>query len=90
MKEMISHRILCVLSSLVLVFFLSHAASFAQEKTDTKKLYAEIAGDYEFEFEGQVTVITFFVKDGVLKQLTLVGDCDGPLGIQANRHGRMP
>ena len=49
-----------------LVLFVCHAASFAQEKTDTQKLYAEIAGDYEFEYEGQVDVITFYVEDGVL------------------------
>ena len=49
-----------------LVFFFCQALSFPQEKTDTQKLYAEIAGDYEFEYEGQADVITFFVEDGVL------------------------
>lgn len=66
MKKIFSRHILCVISSLALVLFISNAASFAQEKTGTKKLYAEIAGDYEFDVQGQITVITFFVKDGVL------------------------
>ena len=64
-KEFILHA-LCVISSFVLVLFICHALSFTQEKTDTEKLYAEIAGDYEFSYEGQVDVITFFVEDGVL------------------------
>jgi hypothetical protein len=66
MKKIFNLHVLCVISSLTLVLFIFNAASFAQEKTDTEKLYAEIAGDYEFEFEGQVDVLTFFVKDGVL------------------------
>ena len=66
MKKIFNRSILCIISSLVLVFFICNASSFAQEKTDTEKLYAEIAGDYEFDVQGQVTVITFFVKEGVL------------------------
>lgn len=66
MKKIFSHRILCAITSFTLVLFICNAASFAQEKTDTEKLYAEIAGDYEFEFEGQVDIITFFVEGGVL------------------------
>jgi hypothetical protein len=38
-------------------------SSFAQDKA---KLYAEIAGDYEFDIEGQVILITFLVEDGAL------------------------
>jgi len=66
MKKIINPHILCVISSLILVLFVCNAASFTQEIADTEKLYAEIAGDYEFKVEGQVDVITFFVKDGVL------------------------
>jgi hypothetical protein len=40
--------------------------SVAQEKTDTEKLLNEIAGDYEFEYEGQVIVFVFSVEDGKL------------------------
>jgi hypothetical protein len=50
---------------------LSVSAS-AQDKT---KLYNEIAGDYEFEVEGQILVIVFSVEDGVL-----YGDTEGDPG----------
>jgi hypothetical protein len=40
---------------------------WAQDKpVDTKKLYNEIAGNYEFQVEGQIMVINFFEKDGKL------------------------
>jgi len=42
--------------------------SIAQEKkVDTKKLYEEIAGYYEFDSPDQTQYITFWVEDGVLK-----------------------
>jgi hypothetical protein len=66
MKKMFSDPFLCFISSLTLVLFVCNAVFFGQEKTDTEKLYAEIAGDYEFEYEEQVDIITFFVEDGVL------------------------
>jgi hypothetical protein len=40
-----------------------NVTTFAQDKT---KLYAEIAGDYEYEYEGQVIFVTYWVEDGVL------------------------
>ena len=66
MKKTLDLHVLCVISSLMLAIFFCYAATVTQEKTDTEKLYTEIAGDYEFECEGQVDVITFFVQDGVL------------------------
>lgn len=66
MKKIFNYRILSVITGLTLVLFICNAASFALKNTDTEKLYAEIAGDYEFEFEGETSIITFFVKDGVL------------------------
>jgi hypothetical protein len=66
MKKLFNYRLLSVISSLAFVFFIFNGASFALENTDTEKLYAEIAGDYEFVFEGETSVITFFVKDGDL------------------------
>jgi len=66
MRKIFNLHVLCVISTLALALFICNAASFAQKKTDTEKLYAEIKGDYEFEFEGQVDTITFFVQDGVL------------------------
>jgi len=55
-----------VIVCLVLGIFICNVALFAQKDTDTAKLYAEIAGDYEFMVEGQTDVLIFFVKDGVL------------------------
>ena len=66
MKKISNLHILCVISAVIMALIIFNAVSFAQEKKDTEKLYAEIAGDYEFEFEGQVDVITFYVEDGVL------------------------
>jgi hypothetical protein len=51
---------------MMLGLFICSAASYAQETADTAKLYAEIAGDYEFAVEGQTTILIFFVRDGVL------------------------
>ena len=66
MKKIFNYRALSVISCLALVFFICNATSFALKNADTEKLYAEIAGDYEFDFEGQMTILTFFVKDGAL------------------------
>ena len=52
-----------------LAFLLSIPASSsqAQEKTEgTEKLLNEIAGDYEFDYEGQYIVFVFTVEDGIL------------------------
>ena len=46
-----------------LVLFGLNISSFTQDKA---KLYAEIAGNYEYEFEGQVIIIIYSVEDGVL------------------------
>ncbi|UCE41029.1 MAG: hypothetical protein JSV17_16565 [Candidatus Aminicenantes bacterium] len=66
MKKIFKLHVLCVISTLTLALFTCYAAPFSQEKTETEKLYAEIAGDYEFEFEGQAETITFFIQEGVL------------------------
>jgi hypothetical protein len=66
MKRISKLHVLCVISTLALALFICNGTTFTQEKTDTEKLYAEIAGDYEFEFEGQVDTITFYLEDGVL------------------------
>jgi len=57
-----------------LTLFLLAAALYAgpqvQEKkepaVDLKKLYQEIAGDYDFEMQGQFLTVNFFEKDGKL------------------------
>ncbi len=44
-----------------------YAGSQAQDKpADTKKILSEIAGDYDFDFQGQGMSINFFEKDGKL------------------------
>jgi len=66
MKHVFRDRVLSVVASLTLALFVCSTASLATDKTDIGKLYAEIAGDYEFEAPGGVSTITFYVKDGVL------------------------
>ena len=46
-----------------LVLFYLNVPASAQDKA---KLYAEIAGDYEYEYQGQLIVITYWVEDGDL------------------------
>jgi hypothetical protein len=79
MKKAGTLHILRLVSILALAVFIGHTAAFAQEKGDTEKLYAEIAGDYEFEVEGQVEVLSFFVKDGVLMGRDSSDDSGTPL-----------
>lgn len=46
-----------------LVFCGLNVSSFSQDKA---KLYTEIAGVYEYEYEGQVVTIIYSVEDGAL------------------------
>lgn len=58
-----------ILIVFVLCLFLSSlivSAPVQEKQIDTKKLYEEISGSYEFYVDGQITVITFSVKDGIL------------------------
>ena len=57
-----------------LVLFYLNVPASAQDKA---KLYAEIAGDYEYEYQGQLIVITYWVEDGVL-YATQEGDPEPP------------
>jgi len=63
-----------ILFCFALALFGLNVSSFAQDKI---KLYTEIAGDYEYEYEGQVIVITYSIEDGVLYG-TQEGDPDPP------------
>jgi hypothetical protein len=38
----------------------------AQEAANAQKIYADVAGTYEFPYEGQVIVVIFLVHDGRL------------------------
>jgi hypothetical protein len=58
----------CVIGlSLILLSAAVQAGSPTQDKpVDTKKILQEIAGDYDFEFQGQAMLINFFERDGKL------------------------
>lgn len=58
----------------LLILFGLSITSYAQDKA---KLYGEIAGDYEYEYEGQLIIITYSVEDGVL-YATQEGDPEPP------------
>jgi len=56
-----------VLTCLAFLLSVFGGMSFAQEKkVDTEKLYGEIAGSYEFEYQGEYHVFEFKVEDGNL------------------------
>lgn len=55
-----------VLTCLAFLLSVFGGMSIAQEKIDTEKLYAEIAGSYEFEYEGQYMVFIVAVENGNL------------------------
>jgi len=55
-----------VLTCLAFLLSVFGGMSIAQEKVDTEKLYSEIAGSYEFEYEGQYWVFEIKVEDGNL------------------------
>jgi hypothetical protein len=38
----------------------------AQAAADAQKIYADVAGTYEFSYEGQILVVHFYVRDGRL------------------------
>ena len=59
---------------LALVLFGLNALTSAQEKAG---LYEEIAGDYEYAYQGQYIVISYWVEEGVL-YATQEGDPNPP------------
>jgi len=65
-EKFIWKKALVVLCFLLAAGQLFSPWSIAQAKSDAQKAYAEIAGNYEFQVEGQTMVLVFFVKDGVL------------------------
>ena len=67
MEKLFKRSILSTIVCLALMFFAFTLTSIAQEKkAESKKTYDEIAGKYEFDVEGQVMVIAFWVEDGKL------------------------
>ena len=60
---------LSILVCLVFLLSVFGGMSSAQEKTndaDTEKLYKEIAGKYEFDYQGQIFAFVVSLKDGNL------------------------
>ena len=58
-----------ILSVFVLCLFLTSLAAASpviEKQMDTEKLYKEISGRYEFDVDGQLTILDFYVKDGSL------------------------
>ena len=55
-----------ILTCIAFLLSIFGGMSFAQEKMGTEKLYAEIAGDYAFEYEGQTMVFVVSMEDGKL------------------------
>ena len=64
MEKLFKRSILSTIICLALMFFILNATSFAQEKkAGSKKAYNEIGGKYEFDIEGQIMVIAFWVEN---------------------------
>jgi hypothetical protein len=51
---------------LICFVFMLLGLNISSSAQDNATLYAEIAGDYEYEFEGQVIIIIYTVEDGLL------------------------
>lgn len=70
MPKTLKNSLIGVVLCLSFMLFTFNAASYGQEKKQEKKvdakLLAEIAGNYEFEYQGQVIVFAFSVEDGKL------------------------
>lgn len=57
------HKSIFIFICFALVLFGPNISSFAQDKV---KLYEEIAGVYEYDYQGQVITIVYSVEDGAL------------------------
>ncbi len=60
-------RVFSVVTVFALIVAVGGLAVMAQESDDAlKKKYAPILGDYEFDMEGQVMLVSFWVENGGL------------------------
>jgi len=55
-----------MIALLALILFAAVSAAAQNKPQDNKKLYAEISGDWDFNYQGQSMIIRFFEKDGKL------------------------
>lgn len=71
MQKNFKNFLIAAVICLAFMLFVLNGTSFAgeeeQEKKSTPELLEEIAGNYEFEYEGQFIVFAFSVEDGKLK-----------------------
>lgn len=54
------------ISICTLALFVLSASLFAFYQEDAEKKYAPLVGDYEFDMQGQIMVVSFWVEDGKL------------------------
>jgi hypothetical protein len=66
LKNFLGGAIVCVSCMLLVLNVSSLAQEKKQEEGKGAKVLAEIAGNYEFEYQGQFIVFVFSVKDGKL------------------------
>lgn len=66
LKNFLGGAIVCVACMLLVLNVSSLAQEKKQKEGKEAKVLAEIAGDYEFEYEGQFFVFVFSVEDGKL------------------------
>ena len=54
------------ISILTLILFVLSTSLFAFYQEDAGKKYAPLVGDYEFDMQGQIMVVSFWAEDGKL------------------------
>lgn len=66
MRSFLKLAVLAVAALTLAIGVLGAQAAGQQKKVDAVKLYQEIAGNYDFEFQGQSLSLSFLEKDGKL------------------------
>jgi hypothetical protein len=70
LSKTLKNSLIAGVACFAFMLLILNVASFAQEKKQGKKvsakLLAEIAGNYEFEFQGEYIVFVFSAEDGKL------------------------
>ena len=66
LKNFLGGAVVCVVCMLIVLNVSSLAQEKKQEEDKGAKLLDEIAGNYEFEFQGQFIAFVFSVEDGKL------------------------
>jgi hypothetical protein len=64
---------------LLAAWFIFPVSASSQAQTDARKVYADVAGTYEFAYEGQSLVIVFHVQDEKLYGREESGDEDAEI-----------